>query len=287
MEYYSQNLLILAVFNLVVGVARLFRLFAQQQAQPMIGGPVLMFFWISGILPMSAVLFLVVKKKLKLRDAVAAAYVIILIYIFLMYMHSEGRYDTLVNLGLMTIIFSTLSLNQCYRQENDWVVLKTRDSQILDIRVSESGQLFNPLVVGPHLEINSDIAEAVDHFVGAMKEMAPLELYVYCGSHISKPVRETAIEAFQEHFRDEERRQLRVLRQRTKRSMVLFCISMSIMFLWSRYNEAIGNSVIWTVLGNMGGFFLWEIGNTYFRHEEDFLELERIMICKEADITFL
>ena len=69
--------------------------------------------------------------------------------------------------------------------------------------------------------------------------------------------------------------------------MVLFCISMSIMFLWSRYNEAIGNSVIWTVLGNMGGFFLWEIGNTYFRHEEDFLELERIMICKEADITFL
>ena len=77
-----------------------------------------------------------------------------------MYMHSEGRYDTLVNLGLMTIIFSTLSLNQCYRQENDWVVLKTRDSQILDIRVSESGQLFNPLVVGPHLEINSDIVSA-------------------------------------------------------------------------------------------------------------------------------
>ena len=137
MEYYSQNLMILAIFNLVVGVVRLFRMFVQQQAQPMIGGPILMFFWVIGILPMCAVLFLVVKKKLKLRDAVAASYVIILIYIFLIYMHTEGRYDTLVNLGLMTIIFSTLSLNQCYRQENDWAVLKTRDSQILDIRVPE------------------------------------------------------------------------------------------------------------------------------------------------------
>ena len=63
MEYYSQNLLILAVFNLVVRVTRLFRLFAQRQIQPRIGGPVLMFFWIIGILPMSAVLFLVVKKN--------------------------------------------------------------------------------------------------------------------------------------------------------------------------------------------------------------------------------
>lgn len=286
MDYYSKNMLILAFFNLAVGVIRIFRMFSQQQIHP-IGGPVMTFLWVIGILPMSAVLFLVVKRKFKLSNAVLAALAIIVVYIFLIYLHKEGRYDTLVSLGLMTLIFSTLSLNQCEREEKNWAVLKTRDSQILDIRISESGQLFNPLVVGPHLEINSEIVGAVDHFVGAMKEMAPLELYVYCGSHVSKPVRETAVEAFREHFMDEERRQLRVLRQRTKRSMVLFCISMSIMFLWSRYNEAIGNSVIWSVLGNMGGFFLWEIGNTYFRHEDDFIELERIMICKEADITFL
>ena len=65
MEYYSQNLLILAVFNLVVGVTRLFRLFAQQQIQPQIGGPVLMFFWIIGILPASAVTVPGCKEKIK------------------------------------------------------------------------------------------------------------------------------------------------------------------------------------------------------------------------------
>ena len=286
MEYYSRNLLILAFFNLVVGVARLIRMFTQQTL-PQTGGPLLFFLWLIGILPMSVVLVLVVYRIVRLRYAVMAAYVMIVVYVFLIYIHKEGRFDTLVNLGLMTLIFSALSLNQCYQEEKKWTVLNTRDAQILDIRISESGQLFDPLVVGPHLEINSEIAGAVDRFVGAMKEMAPLELYVYCGSHVSKPVRETAVEAFREHFKEEERRQLRMLRQSTRRSIVLFCISMSIMFLWSRYNEVVGNSVIWSVLGNMGGFFLWEIGNTYFRHEEEFLELERIMICKEADITFL
>ena len=88
--------------------------------------------------------------------------------------------------------------------------LKTRDSQILDIRVSESGQLFNPLVVDPHLEINSDIAEAVDHFVGTPEGKWLRSSYIwYCGSLSQNLFGRPRSRAFREHFRDEERRQLR------------------------------------------------------------------------------
>ncbi len=286
MEYYSQNLWILAIFNAIVGVIRLGQIFTKGTLQES-GGPVYLLLWTCSIALMSVLLFLVIKKKIKLRYATVVSYALFLVYIFASYRHKGNGYDTVVNMGLMTIIFSILSLQECYREEIEWDLMKKHDSQILDLRISESGQLFHPLVVGPHLEINPEIAEAVVHFVGAMKELAPLELYIYSGSHISVPVRETAIEAFRLHFDDEERRMLRILRARTRRSMILFCVAMTIMFTWSRYNEAIGNSVIWTVLGNMGGFFLWEIGNTHFRHEEAFLELQRVMICKEADITFL
>ena len=62
---------------------------------------------------------------------------------------------------------------------------------------------------------------------------------------------------------------------------------MTIIFVWSHYDAVAGQSVIWTVLGNMGGFFLWEIGNTHFRHTDDYIELERIMICKDAGIMFM
>ena len=286
MAYYEKNLSILAFFNFVVGVARILTLIT--------GGPemtageiVLAMFRVAALFVMYVLLFLAAKKKLKLKSALIISFFALALHMWIAFSTRVVKYDAFVSLGLMVIGFSTITVHQFYREETGWAAVCSRNAMSLDLRVSKPSKLFDPLIVGPHLEINTDIADAVERFVVSMKEMAPLELCIYCGGSVSIPMQETAIEAFREHFSDEERRLIRILRSRNRRSMILFIIAMTIMFTWTAFNNSIGTSVIWTILGNMGGFFLWEIGNTHLRHAEDYLELEHIMICKEADITFL
>lgn len=286
MAYYGKNLRILAFFNLLVGAVRVLSLITSS-ADRTAGDIVLAMFRVAAIFLMYFLLIMAARKTLRLRTSLIMAYFVLFLNLWISFSSRAVKTDTFVSLGLMIVGFSTITLHQYYREERHWESVRSRTAQTLDLRVPEASQLFDPLIVGPHLEINTDIADAVERFVVSMKEMAPLDLCIYCGGSISHAMQETAIEAFREHFSDEERRLIRVLHSRNRRSMILFIIAMTIMFTWTPLNNSIGSSVIWTVLGNMGGFFLWEIGNTHFRHVEDYLELEHVLICKEADITFL
>lgn len=286
MAYYDKNLRILAFFNFVVGAVRILNLITgSSEMTP--GEIVLALFRVAALFVMYIILLMAARKTLKLKSALITAYFALALNVWIAFSSKAVKSDNFVSLGLMVLGFSIISLHQFYREEKHWSIVCSRNALSLDMRISVPSQLFDPLIVGPHLEINTDIADAVERFVVSMKEMAPLELCIYCGGSVSMPMQETAIEAFREHFSDEERRLIRVLRSRNRRSMILFIIAMTIMFTWTPFNNSIGSSVLWTILGNMGGFFLWEIGNTHFRHAEDYLELEHIMICKEADITFL
>jgi hypothetical protein len=286
MAYYERSLRMLAYFNFLVGVGRILTLIMANDEMKQ-GDIVLAVFRVIGLFLTCALLLLASRKIIKLRRAIILSYFVLAMNTWIAFSTRIITADAFVSLGLMVIVFSIIILQQFYREEKHWTTVCSRNPLTLDLRVKEPSQLFDPLVVGPHLEINTDIADAVQRFVVSMKEMAPLDLCIYCPGNISPVMQETAIEAFQEHFSDEERRIFRVLRSRNRRSMILFIISMMIMFTWTPLNNSIGTSVLWTILGNMGGFFLWEIGNTLFRHADDYLELEHVMICKGADITFL
>lgn len=286
MAYYNKNLWILAVFNMAVAVGRIAKILSDisQFGRESVH---LAEIRTLGTFLMGVLLILVAKQKIRLRNAVVTAYMTLILYIWLAFQNFVIQYDTIVNAGMMIIGFSTVSIHQYYREQMQWKRVQLCSPQTLDLRVSGPSQLFHPLVIGPHLEINQEIVDAVEHFVSALRELTPLEVYFYSASTVSDHLQETAIEAYREHFMDEERRVLRNLRSRTRRSTILFCVSMTIIFVWSHYDAVAGQSVIWTVLGNMGGFFLWEIGNTHFRHTDDYIELERIMICKDAGIMFM
>lgn len=286
MGYYKKNLWILAIFNIVVVLSRCLGIMTEAISvkwETILLSEIPTF----GMLVMSVLLILVARGKIQLNYALIGSYIVFSIYIWFAFKNLKLKYDTLVNIGIMIIAFSTITIHLYYHEENHWEVIKTRKAQALDLRISDPGQLFHPMVIGPHLEINSEIIDVVERFVIAQRELTPLELYIYCGTDISDHMQETAIEAFREHFKDEERRLNRILRKRTRRGLLLFCTSMSIIFVWSQYDAVAGTSILWTVLGNMGGFFLWEIGNTHFRHVDDYTELERALVCKDAEITFM
>lgn len=286
MVYYERSLRMLAYFNFVIGMVRIVNLITGGSDMKR-GDIVLAMIRVAALFLIGVLLILSSRQKIKLKNAIVLSYAALALNTWIAFGTRIITTDAFVSLGLMVIVFSIIILQQFHREEQHWITVSSRNALTLDLRVSEPSQLFDPLIVGPHLEINTDIADAVQRFVVSMKEMAPLDLCIYCPGNISKAMQETAIEAFQEHFIDEERRIFRILRSRNRRSMVLFIISMVIMFTWTPLNNQVGTSVLWTILGNMGGFFLWEIGNTLFRHAEDYLELEQVMICKGAEITFL
>lgn len=286
MSYYNKNLWILAGLNLFMVALRL--IINLMGYMPMI----LYRLKLSQVrsitmLVMSALLILVAKKKIRLIYSVILAYALMIFYGWLVFRNYQISYDKAVNIGLLIMAFSTITIHQSYRERNDWDVVIAREAHTLDLHISDPGQLFHPMVIGPHLEINPEISSVVERFVGAMKELSPIEVYIYTSKDVSLHMQETAVEAFREHFEDENRRLNRVLKNRTRRSLILFCIALSIILFYSYYDDIAGRSILWTVLGNMGGFFLWEIGNTYFRHIDDYVELEHALICRDAKIMFM
>lgn len=286
MNYYQKSLRLLAAFNILVALVRIMRgVFYTSGAGSVDIARTLV--RSLAMFLMGMLLIMITYGVIRIRRAAMTCYIILAIYIWLAFEGTNLNHDTVVNIGVMLLIFSTISVHRCYREDTHRMQTEQRNPLELDLHITKASQLFHPLVIGPHLEINTDIVEAVDRFVSAEKEMAPLILNIYCNTKISKQMQDTAIEALQEHYRDEQRRISRILQNRTRRSVILFCISMSIMFIWVRYDHIVGESPVWTILGNMGGFFLWEIGNTHLRHMEEYLELERAVISENADITFI
>ena len=285
MSYYQRSLWILALFNIFVGVIRIVKSVLTSTGGA--GSIPVIFIRSLTMFMMGVVLIMITCGVIKIRQAAITAYILMGLYIWLAFEGTNLNHDTIVNIGVMLIIFSTISVHRCYREDAHRCRMENRPPVELDLHISGAEQLFHPMIIGPHLEISTEVTDAVDRFFTAEKEMAPLELNIYSNKSISKQLQRTAKEAFKEHYRDEEKHINRVLMNRTRRSNILFCISMSIMFIWVRYNNIVGASPVWTILGNMGGFFLWEIGNTHLRHIEEYLELERVVLLKNADITFI
>ena len=286
MTYYKRNLWILAAFNLFIAAARITKNFTHF-GNDFYTSPWLVILRTLEILLMAFLLILIAKNRIRIRLAAGLSAGIIVTYVLTVIKGRGLENDTLLNIAMMVIIYSFVSIQQCYHEEQHLKKIAGQPPVELDLRISDRSQLFHPLVIGPHLEIHPEITEAVDRFLRSGKTPAPLILNIHCSTVISRQLQDTAIESFQDHYRDEQRRLGGILEKRTRRSMILFCISMSIMFVWVRYNDFVGDSAVWTILGNMGGFFLWEIGNTHLRHIEDHAEFERTILAENANIIFL
>ena len=286
MNYDKKSLLILSVFNLILFTGRISRIIRdtvikEVNTSTLVGvRPLLLFL-------MSLLLILVAYRLVNRQYAAIAAYAILAVYLWLAFEGGTVDYDTILNISMMLLVYSTIEIYRCAREDRQHRQVISRRPISLDLRISEPSHLFHPLVIGPNLEISPEITGVVDYYLSSSKELAPLELNIYSRVSISEQIQDTAIEAYQKHYQYEMRRRISILESRARRSNLLFFISMGIVFLSIYFEDIVGNSAVWLVLSSMSGFFLWEIGNTHFRHMDDYNELERVLVSGEADITFL
>lgn len=196
------------------------------------------------------------------------------------------RVDGLINATLVLMSMVVYTALQLGRSERNWRQIRDTKPFMLDLKLNNSRQWFNPIEIGPKLELNQEISSVVDRFLATSKESRPLEITIHCPFNISEPMQATMQEVFQMYYEDEERRINHYLERRYIRAMALVIISITAVTIWINFSPSNDEGVTWTILSNFAGFSLWQIGSTYFERTEGYAELLRAMISKQAKLYF-
>lgn len=199
---------------------------------------------------------------------------------------ASKRIDGLINATLVLMSMIVYTSLQLERSDRIWKRICDTKSSVLDLKLNESRQWFNPIEIGPKLELSQEISSVVDRFLATSKESRPLEITIHCPHIISEPMQATMQEVFQMYYEDEERRINHYLERRYIRAMALVIISITAVTIWINFSPSNDEGVTWTILSNFAGFSLWQIGSTYFERAEGYAELLRAMIAKQAKLHF-
>ncbi len=194
--------------------------------------------------------------------------------------------DGLINATLILMAMVVYTALQLERSERNWQRIRNATPSVLDLKLNDVRQWFNPIKIGPQLDMNQDIAATVIRFLETAREPRPLEITVRCPGAVSELMQATMQEVFQMHFEDEERHINTYLERRYVRAMVLVIVSIIAVSVWINLSAASNGGVTWAILSNFAGFSLWQIGYTYFERSEGYGELLRAMIAKQAKIRF-
>ena len=212
-----------------------------------------------------------------------------LIFFTLAYWMTGGEkenIDDLIDLSLflvgMVLYLQILEASQ----DRAWRKTLKAKPLSLDLRLSGTGDCFDALVMGPHLEISREITDAVDHFLDMAEHTAPLQLYFHSAETLSPMVRETMEEALRAHYEDEELKVDRFLEHRFGRAMGLVIISITALQLVKYYSGGQSTAIVWTIISNFAAFSLWQIGSTFFERSEASRRLLKIRTAKNAQLHF-
>ena len=149
----------------------------------------------------------------------------------------------------------------------------------LVLKVPKS-EMFDPIVVAPHNELNQDLYNAVRRYVDKYMDD---ELSITIYTDTSAPIEEKFREIFKEHYEDEFKAVKRRLRRNYLRIVLLTALSVTILTMWMFMERKFANNVALVMLGNFGAYYVWEIGNTNFdmiQNRGDYQKLRQIMSAK-------
>lgn len=196
------------------------------------------------------------------------------------------RVDGLINVTLLLMAMVVYTALELERSERIWRRVRDTKPAVLDLKLNDSRQWFNPIEIGPKLELSQDISSVVDRFLETSRWPRPLEITIHCPHRISEPMQATMQEVFEMYYEDEERHVNRYLEGRYNRVMALVIISIAAVTLWIRFSPSSGDGIAWTIISNFAGFSLWQIGSTYFERSEGYEDLLRALIAKQAKLHF-
>ena len=93
------------------------------------------------------------------------------------------------------------------------------------MKIQNARQWFDPIQIGPKLELSQPIANVVNHYLKSAKKQQPLEINIRCPHEISEPMQDTMRETFHLYYDDVARQSDNYLERRYSRVMALVIIS--------------------------------------------------------------
>lgn len=155
----------------------------------------------------------------------------------------------------------------------------TNQELVLKLKRNE---LFDPIVLSPHSEINSDIYNAVENFTTRTKNISNLKITIFSPT-IGKAIQEKFKELFFEHYKDEEDRIKIKIKAVSIKTIVLVLLALIILFVWFK----LSNTILRELFGTLWAFNVWEASHTFIEALEAIHKKRRIISIKNAIIEFI
>ena len=197
-----------------------------------------------------------------------------------------NRVDGLIHVTVILSSMAVYTALQLERSGRNWRRISSLEPSILDLKLSDVRQWFNPLEIGPKLELQQDISQVVNRFLETAKETRPLEITVRCPEEVSEPMQATMQEVFRMYYEDEEQSINSNLERLYIRVISLVVVSIFAMTIWIYFNPSDSEGVTWAILSNFAAFSLWQIGSTYFERSQGYATLLRAQVAKQAKLHF-
>lgn len=196
------------------------------------------------------------------------------------------RVDGVINATLILTTLVAYTALQTERSDLNWERINRKEPDLLDLKLQDVRQWFDPIQIAPCLALNQDIASVVNRYLDTAKKQRPLEINIRCPNEISEAMRATMQETFQVFYEHERQRINSYLERRYIRVMSLVIISIVGVTLWINLSPSTDEGVTWTILSNFAAFSLWQIGYTYFERAEGYDDLLRVQIALMAKLRF-
>ena len=162
------------------------------------------------------------------------------------------------------------------REENQ------KDNTELVLKVSRD-ELFDPMILLPHNEINTRISDTVSRFTQNRKMQKPLNLTIITPEPVGEAIQEKFIEAFVEHYEDERIVAIRYVHLQILRLIIWGLISIVGFAVWSKLT----GELIQRILSNVWAFTFWQIGYTFIDGIQNVRTYRRMVKIRDAHIEFL
>lgn len=161
-------------------------------------------------------------------------------------------------------------------------IRKTNNKAELALKL-QYDEMFDPMILAPHSEINVDIFEAVDRFSDSQTSLGTLKITIFI-DQISAVIQEKFKEVYRAHYRDALRKAAYHIRLWYFKVALFVGISIFGIWLWMHTNDS--NEVISNLIENFWAFTLWQIGYTFIDGTETWDEYRQAKYKKAAEIEF-
>ena len=197
------------------------------------------------------------------------------------------RTNGIFDITMLTMILLTYTLSQTNRDLKRWNSVCGNPPAVLDLRLKEAEDFFDPIQVGPKMAISHEYARTVSRYISAMKVPSPLEINLLCSGHVTGNMRDMMREVFRMHFEAAEDSVVKQLENRYNRVMLLVSVSVFVIGVIRQTSKFTDEMIALEIIGNFAAFGLWQIGYTHYERNEGYDALLNVHIAKYAHLNFI